>query len=213
MRQNVKTFSCGLSIVLLAAACSSLRSSQTRTTAPPPGAIQTATDENGVVPAGTEVSIRANEQISTSEAGRTFDAETAQDVTTRAGEVIVPKGSQAELVVTEVDEGGAVGTKTMQLALRSLTVRGRRYDVSTASQEQRGDEGLGANRRTAETVGGGAVLGAVLGAIIGGGRGAATGAVIGGAGGATAQVLTRGDEVRVPAETILTFRLNYPIEL
>jgi outer membrane lipoprotein SlyB len=62
-------------------------------------------------------------------------------------------------------------------------------------------------------VGGGAVLGTLLGAIAGGGKGAAIGAVAGAAAGGTAQVLTRGKEVRVPAETELTFRLEQSVRL
>ncbi len=61
--------------------------------------------------------------------------------------------------------------------------------------------------------GGGAVLGTVIGAIAGGGKGAAIGAVGGGAGGAATQVLTRGKEVNVPAETLLTFKLDQPVTL
>ncbi|HVX66192.1 MAG TPA: hypothetical protein VHA11_06310, partial [Bryobacteraceae bacterium] len=55
--------------------------------------------------------------------------------------------------------------------------------------------------------------GTILGAIAGGGKGAAIGAVAGGAAGAGAQVLTRGKDVKVPAETQLTFRLDQPINL
>ncbi len=62
-------------------------------------------------------------------------------------------------------------------------------------------------------VGGGAALGTLLGAIAGGGKGAAIGAVAGGAAGGTAQVLTRGKQVRVPAETILSFQLEKPLHL
>jgi outer membrane lipoprotein SlyB len=74
-------------------------------------------------------------------------------------------------------------------------------------------EGLGKNKRTAEMVGGGAVLGTILGAIAGGGKGAAIGAAAGAAAGAGVQVLTRGKEVKVPAETQLTFQLDQPVNL
>jgi len=76
-----------------------------------------------------------------------------------------------------------------------------------------GREGIGKNQRTAEMVGGGAVLGTLLGAVAGGGRGAAIGAIAGAAAGAGAQVLTRGKTVNVPAETVLTFRLDQPLTL
>src|SRR5690606_36298503 len=115
--------------------------------------------------------------------------------------------------VTQVGDGGVAGAKTMALSLRSVTVNGTKRSAITIDEEQRDNEGIGANRRTAEAVGGGAALGAVLGAVLGGGKGAAAGAAIGAAGGATAQVLTRGDEVRVPAETILTFRSDQPLQL
>jgi hypothetical protein len=74
----------------------------------------------------------------------------------------------------------------------------------------------GANRRTAELLGGGSGLGALLGGIFGGGKGAGIGALAGagigalaGAGGGFAtQAFTRGKEVRVPAESQLRFRLE-----
>jgi hypothetical protein len=116
--------------------------------------------------------------------------------------------------VVETSGGGAVGTPELGLALRSVNVSGRTYQVATATEQQQADrEGLGKNRRTAEMVGGGALLGTVIGAIAGGGTGAAVGAAVGAAGGAAAQVLTRGKEVKVPAETVLTFRLDQPIQL
>jgi hypothetical protein len=62
-------------------------------------------------------------------------------------------------------------------------------------------------------VGGGAALGTIIGAIAGGGSGALAGAAIGAGAGAVTQVLTKGDRVRVPAETVLNFRLDQPIQL
>jgi hypothetical protein len=201
-------------VVLFAATMGcAANSAQTRTTAPPSGPIQAATTQRNVVPSGTELSIRVDEDISTRQAGGTFDAQISQDIVNQSGEVLIPKGSPAELVVEEVSDGGVAGTKTMSLALRSVTIGGTKRSVASLTEEQRGGEGIGANRRTAESVGGGAALGALLGAVLGGGKGAVAGAVVGAAGGAAAQVLTRGDEVRVPAETILTFRLDQPIQL
>jgi hypothetical protein len=78
---------------------------------------------------------------------------------------------------------------------------------------QKGDNGLGANKRTAEYIGGGALLGTVIGAVAGGGKGAAIGAAVGGAGGAATQVLTKGKEVKVPAESVLTFQLDKAMRL
>ncbi len=99
------------------------------------------------------------------------------------------------------------------LDLQSIKIGDQRYLVSTADVSRGNDTGLGKNRRTATMVGGGALLGSVLGAIAGGGRGAAIGAIAGAAAGAGAQVLTRGKQVKVPAESVLTFKLDQPVKL
>jgi hypothetical protein len=48
---------------------------------------------------------------------------------------------------------------------------------------------------------------------VGGGKGAAIGAAVGAAGGAGIEVLTKGRQVRVPAETVLNFRLDNDLRL
>lgn len=167
------------------------------------------------LPAGTEVSVRTNQEINseTATTGQRFGAEISQDVIGPDGQVIIPRGSPAALVIREVRGGGITGSPTLALDLQSVSVNGRNYLVSTEDVNQSGRSGLGANRRTAEMVGGGAALGTLLGAIAGGGKGAAIGALAGAALGGTAQVLTRGKTVQVPAETQLTFRLDQPIYL
>jgi hypothetical protein len=97
----------------------------------------------------------------------------------------------------------------MALDIQSMTIAGRRYAVSTAEVMLKSDPGIGVNRRTAETPGA-AVLGTVIGAIAGA-KGAATG--VGAAGEAGAQVPTSGHELRVPAETVIRFRLDKPLTL
>jgi hypothetical protein len=185
----------------------------TQTTSAPAGPIRTTTTEPGVIPAGTQLAIRTNQEISTKEPGKTYSAEIAQDIVNADDKVLVPKGSAVELAVVDQSSGGAVGTRTMDLAVRSVTVNGRKYPITSETVQQRGNEGIGANRRTAEVTGGGALLGTLIGAIAGGGKGAAIGAAVGAAGGAATQVLTRGDEIRVPAESVLTFRLDQPWKL
>jgi uncharacterized protein YcfJ len=100
------------------------------------------------------------------------------------------------------------------LDVDSITVEGRRYRVSTADQELENQrQGIGGNRRTGEFVGSGAVLGAIIGAIAGGGKGAAIGAGAGAGAGAVTQIVTRGKEVHVPAESMIRFRLDRPLRL
>lgn len=168
------------------------------------------------LPAGTEITVMSNQEIDSSSGneGQTFPADVAADVTNPSGQVIIPKGSEAELVIRNVKSAGTVtGSSDLALDLQSIKVAGRRYMVSTQDVVQKGREGLGTNKRTAEMVGGGAVLGTLIGAIAGGGKGAAIGAATGGAAGAGAQVLTRGKAVKVPAESKLTFKLDSPLHL
>lgn len=166
------------------------------------------------LPAGTSLSVRTDEAIDERNAGdgRTFSASIVQDVMDTTGKVVVPRGSQATLVVRRVSEGGTLTSGNFVLDLESIRVNGRRYVVNS-EDVKRGETGIGANRRTAEYVGGGAALGTLLGAIAGGGKGAAIGAIAGAAAGGGVQVLTKGKEIRVPAETVLNFRLEEPLQL
>jgi hypothetical protein len=183
---------------------------------PPAGPVYAGAAAPGVVPAGTELVLRTDETINTDRAasGRVYDAEVERAIVDVRGRTLVPDHSRAQLFVVDSTGGGTVGTASLELAVRSITIGGRTYPVMTEVQErQAGQRGLGANQRTAEMVGGGALLGTVIGAIAGGGTGAAIGAAAGAAGGATVQVLTKGKRITVPAETLLTFRLDRPVRL
>lgn len=165
--------------------------------------------------AGTEINVRTNVAIDSKKAveGHRYSAEIADDVRDSQGGVIIPKGSDAELIIRTMSNGGATGTPDVMLDLDSVTVNGQRYVVNTTDIQESGKQGLGRNKRTAKMVGGGAALGALIGAIAGHGKGAAIGAAAGAGAGATAQVLTRGKEVHVPAETLLRFRLDTDLNL
>lgn len=167
------------------------------------------------VPSGTQISVRTDEAIDSQNAseGQPFPATVLQDVTGGAGEVLIPRDSRAHLIIRQANAGSTTGSPSLVLDLESITVNGRSYHVSTEDVTQSGNSGIGKNRRTAEMVGGGAVLGTLLGAIAGGGKGAAIGAAAGAAAGGTAQVLTKGKQVKVPAETILRFQLDHSLHL
>jgi hypothetical protein len=166
-------------------------------------------------PAGTEIVVRTVEMIDSRNAGvnQTFSAIVEENVTNASGRVIVPQRSSAQLIIRQLSSGGATGSPEMVLDIQSITVDGRRYLVSTADLSRDSDTGIGTNKRTAEAVGGGAALGTIIGAIAGGGKGAAIGGAIGAAGGAGAQILTKGHDVRVPAETVLRFRLDKSVTM
>jgi len=168
-----------------------------------------------IVPAGTSLAVRTNQEINATSAaeGHTYSATVEHDVKDESGSVVIPRGSEAQLVVRKASSGGTTGSPDLVLDVQSVTANGQRYLVSTADVERKNQRGIGKNRRTGEMVGGGAALGTIIGAIAGGGKGAAIGAIAGAGAGATAQVLTKGKEVRVPAETVLTFHLDQPLRL
>jgi hypothetical protein len=167
------------------------------------------------LPRGTELSVRTDESINSQSAaeGRTYPATIVQDIADERGNLVIPRGSEAQLIVRQINEGGTLSNGNFALDLDSIRVNGRRYRVSTTDIEAGNRDGIGKNKRTAEMVGGGAVLGTLLGAIAGGGKGAAIGAAAGAAAGGGVEVLTKGKEIRVPAETVLRFRLEEPLHL
>ena len=161
------------------------------------------------LPQGTEITVRTEESIKLHrwDSGRIYQAEVARNVYATDGDLAFPRGAPAELIVRQV------GPDEMVVDLESVTANGRRFVMDATSQGYAGGEreGVGANRRTGKFVGGGAIIGSIIGAIAGGGKGAAIGAAAGAASGAGAQVLTRGREIRVPSESLLTFRLERPL--
>jgi len=166
-------------------------------------------------PAGTELVVRTVETIDSKTAGpdQIFSGIIEQQVTDANGRVIIPESSSAQLMIRNLSSGGATGSPEMVLDVQSITVDGRKYLVSTTDLTEDSDRGIGTNKRTAATVGGAAAVGTIIGAIAGGGKGAVIGGVIGAAGGAATQVLTKGHNVKVPAETLLRFRLDKPVTL
>ena len=168
------------------------------------------------LPEGTEITVMPNQEIDsqTAKVDQTFPADVAENVVNGSGQTVIPKGSEAELVIRNVSAGGSVrGSSDLALDLQSIKVGGRRYVISTEDLAEKGKEGLGANKRTGEYAGGGALLGTLIGAVAGGGKGAAIGAATGAAAGAGTQVLTRGKSVKVPAETKLRFKLDRALHL
>jgi hypothetical protein len=167
--------------------------------------------ERVILPAGTELALMTNQRIDSHEVvqGQTFSAQIAEDIRDTDGSIAIPRGSDATLITRRLEGNGDI-----TLDVESVTVAGRRYRISTADQElENRRDGVGANKRTGKFVGGGAALGAIIGAIAGGGKGAAIGAVAGAGAGAGAQIITRGKEVHVPAESVLRFRLDRPLWL
>jgi hypothetical protein len=111
-------------------------------------------------------------------------------------------------VIKSATKGGRFrGTSDLVLDLVSVSIEGQQYGLDVSDISMKGHSGVGGNKRTGEFMGGGAAVGAIIGAIAGGGKGAAIGAGSGAGAGAVTQILTKGS-IKVPAETILTFKLD-----
>ena len=168
----------------------------------------TLSAQSDTVRAGTEIAIRTSESIDARSPSdsRIYRGVVERDVRSKDGRVMIPSGSNAELILRNSTRDEVV------LDLESVDVHGQRYAVSTESESVQASgsekQGVGANRRTGKYVGGGAVIGSIIGAIAGGGKGAAIGAAAGAGAGAVGQTVTRGRNVRVPAESLITLRLD-----
>ena len=176
-------------------------------------AITTKTNELAV---GTAISVRNEETIDSAKAveGQTFAAEVTKEVRDSDGDVVIPRGSNAQIVIKSAAKGGRFrGASDLVLDLHSVSVDGRLYRLDTTSVSERGRNGVGANQRTAEFAGGGAAVGAIIGAIAGHGQGAAIGAGSGAGAGVLTEILTKGHSVRVPVESVMTFKLELPIRV
>ena len=159
---------------------------------------------------GTDIRVRADQAINLSSArgGRMYDGTVSQDVKDVNGNVVIPRGSRAQLAVTD-----GVKNNEVSINLNSVTVNGQSYYIASNTVDRGSKEGVGKNKRTAKYVGGGALAGTLIGAIVGGGKGAAIGALAGGAAGAGAQTLNKGSKANVPAETELSFKLAQDMTL
>jgi len=180
---------------------------------PARAAIKTTTFE---IAAGTEIAVRNDEMIDSSKAaeGQTYAAEVTDDVRDSKGDVVIPRGANAQLVIKSASSGGRFhGASDLVVDLQSISVEGQLYNVTATDFVEKGKDGVGANKRTAEYAGGGAALGAVIGAIAGQGKGAALGAASGAGAGALTEILTKGGSVKIPAETPMTFKLDKPVRI
>jgi hypothetical protein len=165
-----------------------------------------------MLPEGTELRIRLLESLRSdkSQTGQSFAGTVDSDIQVQ-GRTVIARGSTVKGVVVNAEGSGRVsGRAKMALQLTQVQTGGRSYDIdtNTLSMEAEGTTGRDAGR-----IAGAAALGTIIGAIAGGGSGAATGAAIGGGVGVGGTVLTKGKEVDLPTETLLSFKLTKPVQV
>ena len=180
--------------------------------APPPPPVEKPKPQPIVVPAGTTLTITVGQALSskTSQTGQTFIGTLAQPVSV-GGKAAIPAGSTISgTVVSAKSKGKIKGQGELDLALTSVTVRGQTYNIQTAVVAQ---TVKGKGKRTAVATGGGAAGGALIGGIAGGGKGAGIGALVGAGAGLLGGTLTGNQQIEIPAESALSFRLSAPLTL
>ena len=183
---------------------------RTRTASSPPARFSPAALLT--IPEGTLLSIRLIDSIDSdkNKAGDTFRA--TLDSPIQVGDrVAVPKNADIVGQVLDVKSAGHfTGRSDLALVLTTLSVKGKSYELQTDEYTRQGASRL---TRTAETVGGGAGVGALIGGLAGGGKGAAIGAAVGAGAGTGVQAATKGQQIRLPSETVLEFRLKVPLSV
>jgi outer membrane biosynthesis protein TonB len=177
------------------------------TTEPPPPPPPPPQPVQVTIPAGTVITIRMIDGVDSSrdQAGQEFGASIASPVVVN-DQVVISQGSDARVrLVRAANAGHMTGKSEVDLALSSVTVEGSSYDTVSTTYSQ---AGASRGKRTAETVGGGAVLGGLIGAIAGHGKGAIIGSAIGAGAGTAVQAGSKAPPMKVPPETKIDFTLK-----
>ena len=139
-----------------------------------------------VIVPGTEIQVRLDQRVDVSnwDRGRIYPAHVANDVHSRTGAVVIPRGAEAEMIVRKE------GPDRFVLDLESITAKGQRYAVDTSGPKYR--------TQNADRDQGGGIIGAITGAI---------------AGASGERVEPRGTEIRIPPGSVITFRLERPLHV
>lgn len=193
-----------------------------RTTVPPTSASNAPADnynqapstppapQRVTVPAGTQISIRLTDELSSEKAqvGDVFHGSISSPVAID-GRTVIPTTADVEGRVVEVKSAGRfAGQSDLVIELTRLMMNGKSYQISS---DRWSKQGSGRGKATAAKVGGGAAVGAILGGIFGGGKGAAIGAAAGAGAGTGVAAATKGQQIILKPESVLSFQLQSPI--
>jgi hypothetical protein len=177
------------------------------------GASATAQNTNKVtVPAGTRLLIRTVDALDSSKqkAGYRFTASLETNLQSE-DMVVAPRGSTVYGRLAEASSAGRMsGSSQLTLELTDIVINGKDYPLLTSTYEVKGK---GEGKKTAGKVIGGAGLGALIGGIAGGGAGAGIGVLAGAAGGTALAASKKGEQLQIPSESLVEFRLEQPVSL
>ena len=164
------------------------------------------------VPAGTRILVRMIDSIDTNKqkTGDRFTASLETNLQT-ADVVVAPRGSMVHGRLAQASSAGKMsGSSQLTLELTDIVINGTAYPLLTSSYEIKGK---GEGKKIAGKVVGGAGLGALIGGIAGGGKGAGIGALVGAVGGTAIAASKKGEQLQIPSESLLEFRIEQPVKL
>src|ERR1700756_255070 len=159
------------------------------------------------VPEQTAIHVTLDQGISSdlNKPGDHFEATISEPVVLN-DKTVIPQGTPVEGIVVDARPSGhLMGRAHLQLALESMQLNGKTYDLKTSTSYRRGGDH---KKRNWAWIGGGAGGGALIGAAAAGGKGALIGGPIGAGAGTTTAFITGKKDVGFGAERRLTFRLR-----
>jgi hypothetical protein len=177
-----------------------------------PALFATQSSTKITVPAGTRVLIRTIDPIDTTKQKTGFRFTASLETNLKADNTVVaPRGTIVYGQLVQASSAGRMaGSSQLMLELTDIELDGTAYPMLTSTYEIKGK---GEGSKTAKKIFGGAGLGALIGGIAGGGTGAAIGVLAGAAGGTAIAASKKGEQLSIPSESLLEFRLEQPLSL
>ena len=164
------------------------------------------------IPAGTRISVRTIDAIDSTQeqVGDRFQASLEEPLRVDGIEIVTRDAAVYGRLTESKESGTFTGRSQLRLELTAFVVNGQTVPIVTGDYELTG-KSRGAS--TAKRTIGGAAVGSIIGALAGGGEGAAIGAGVGAGAGAGSEIITEGDQVRVPSETLIEFTLQQDVSI
>ena len=164
------------------------------------------------VPAGTRILIRTIDPLDSTKQKSGYRFTASLETNLQAEDMVVaPRGTTVYGRLAQASSAGRMsGSSQLTLELTDIVINGTAYPLLTSTFEVKGQ---GEGKKTARKVVGGAGLGALIGGLAGGGAGAGIGALAGAAGGTALAASKKGEQLQIPSESLLEFRLEQPVSL